>query len=159
MEDRLKFRAVLKTDKLAIIVPVQTIEQDGYIIDAYEANKVFEEKYPDESTWDFWDEIEKQDYIQEFSKDSDILITKNFKNIMQCTGRKDSEGKLIYGGDILKTKCNQILCVEWHEKLASFGLRTNKWVFTHFFGEAVDPEDTKIIGNIFENPELLEGRN
>ena len=27
---------------------------------------------------------------------------------------------------------------------------------SHFFGEACDPEDVEIVGNIFDNPELLE---
>lgn len=25
----------------------------------------------------------------------------------------------------------------------------------HFFGESIDPEDVEVVGNIFDNPELL----
>lgn len=72
--------------------------------------------------------------------------------LMQFTGLLDCNGKEIYEGDILKD--NIIVC--WREDLASFALRKEGWLYDHFFGEAIDAGSTEIIGNIFQNPELLK---
>lgn len=40
------------------------------------------------------------------------------------------------------------------EKYASWTLTRKGWMYNHFFGEAQDPEECVIIGNIFDNPEL-----
>ena len=50
--------------------------------------------------------------------------------ICQCTGLRDNE------------------------KYASWTLTRKGWMYNHFFGEAQDPEECVIIGNIFDNPEL-----
>jgi len=70
---------------------------------------------------------------------------------MQFTGLKDKNGKEIYEGDILAG--GMIVC--WRDDLASFALRKEGWAYDHYFGEAIDAGNTEIIGNIYENPELL----
>jgi hypothetical protein len=45
--------------------------------------------------------------------------------------------------------------VSWNPHFASFCLDRSGWMFTHYFREAVNPEQVEIIGNIWENPELL----
>ena len=82
---RFKFRAALKGAKYSIIVPVEQILTDGYIIHLADAQRAFEKKYPDSCFWDLIDEIKKQDYIQEVSDDCDLIITKDFTNLMQTT--------------------------------------------------------------------------
>lgn len=80
--------------------------------------------------------------------------------LVQSTGLLDKQGKEIFEGDVLKrwsVYSDEILIVHWHE--AGFRL--------FYPGDSFDqsnPVDTldweaefdEIIGNIYENPELLE---
>lgn len=78
------------------------------------------------------------------------------KILMQFTGLKDANGKDIYEGDILQSKGGDIMRVNWNEKFASFCLDKKGWLFSHYFGEAVDPNDCEVIGNIHEHPHLIK---
>lgn len=78
--------------------------------------------------------------------------------INQATGLLDKNGKKIFEGDITKDSTGLCL-VGWNKDLASFCLRRKGWAFQHFFGEAVDPTDVEVIGNIYENSELLEEKS
>ena len=75
--------------------------------------------------------------------------------ICQCTGLKDKNGNLIWENDILNSGN---LVVTWREELASYCLTKKGWMYQHFFGEAVDACDCEVIGNIFDNPELIHER-
>ena len=79
-----------------------------------------------------------------------------YGNIMQFTGLKDKNGVDIYEGDIVQSKSGDIMRVSWNEKFASFCLDKKGWLFSHYFGEAVDPNDCEIIGNIHEHPHLIK---
>lgn len=68
-------------------------------------------------------------------------------DLMQYTGLKDKNGVEIYEGDILKGK-NGNYSVVWSDNLMQW--TTNKRLMLWAFNE---PE---VIGNIMENPELLE---
>ena len=72
--------------------------------------------------------------------------------ICQCTGLKDKNGNLIWENDILNSGN---LVVTWREELASYCLTKKGWMYQHFFGKAVDACDCEVIGNIFDNSELI----
>lgn len=76
--------------------------------------------------------------------------------VMQFTGLHDKEGKEIYKGDIIVSNGGDVMLVGWREDLASFVLQKQGWAYDHYFGEAVDAGNTKIIGNIHQNPEILK---
>lgn len=74
--------------------------------------------------------------------------------IEQYTGLKDKNGKEIYGGDILDDGEGHIGKVLYNERIASFAYEWGNCGST-FMG--LYTSDMKVIGNVHENPELLEG--
>lgn len=74
--------------------------------------------------------------------------------LCQFTGLTDKNDQKIWENDILD--CGNKLRVSWNHFKASWVLSKKGWMYNHFFGEAVEPEDVEVIGNIFDNPELLE---
>ena len=73
--------------------------------------------------------------------------------IMQCTGLKDKAGKLIFEGDIAIVE--GIVCViKWDNDKCAFFAETASEYFA--FEEDITIEDFEIIGNIYQNPELME---
>lgn len=64
----------------------------------------------------------------------------------QCTGLKDKNGRLIYEGDIVKFE-NETSEVKWC---------INGFAIDDGIQYLVDDMDIEVIGNIHENPELME---
>jgi len=77
---------------------------------------------------------------------------------LEATGLNDKNGRMIYEGDIVQ-EGDCVMVIEWVATLASFCLTKEEWMHPHFFGEASEPSDCEVIGNIYENPSLLVGES
>ena len=78
--------------------------------------------------------------------------------LMQCTGLKDKNGKLIYEGDIVKNWDNLIYQIIWLGDCACFmveNIRSKNKLSIYALISLQN--NLEIVGNIYENPELLEG--
>lgn len=121
---------------------------------------LFRGKRKDNGEWVYGDyhtysEKGKTDYYVGFSgTDSDPCLVIP-ESVGQFTGLTDKNGVMIFEGDILKTETDKNMVVSWNKKFASFCIDRDGWAFSHWFGEACDPEYIEVIGNITDNPELL----
>lgn len=82
--------------------------------------------------------------------------------LMQSTGLKDKNGKEIYDGDIVKFyDCDDdvyVTPVVWDKNYACFGVSfSGKYPISFDYLEEFYTElkDIEVVGNIYENPELL----
>ena len=81
--------------------------------------------------------------------------------ICQCIGLKDKNGKLIWENDIMEAHIDE----DFPEDVSRFKVEWNGkgWVENHpdcvdrEYLDDFDTEHFKVVGNIFDNPELLEG--
>lgn len=120
--------------------------------------------------WDFvisnsWHRCEKSTgngLLGSGSNEAEMLVPAvRYDNLMQYTGLKDKNGTEIYEGDIYKVANNQEYIVKWCDSMearnesyyACFILWMNEDTFFPFDEFAV--KEGKLIGNIYEHPELL----
>lgn len=101
-------------------------------------------------------------YADDFEDNEDcpsLDIVRNFEEveIMQSTGLKDKNGTEIYEGDILKTRTKGFVAVriELGNAMVTYqsGVNTRTTLVLSSF---LDKYKVKVIGNIYENMELLE---
>lgn len=86
----------------------------------------------------------------------------NYDTIGQFTGLCDSKGNQIYEGDILRfgNSPSGVCEVKWNKMISAFCIRFyfEKELGVRPLGEwAICERSVEIIGNIYDNPELLEG--
>lgn len=129
MEDRYLFKA--KFDDSDRWVKGQLVEvNDTYLIIPNHASKIL-------SGW--------------FSTSNIIEVKKD--TICQCTGLKDKNGKLIWENDVVKinnSKVNTLITFRDFEIICTI---PNEKYYKHRLEYDTEYE---VIGNIFDNPELLE---
>ena len=88
----------------------------------------------------------------------ETLICKlDLNNLIQCSGLKDKNNKLIYEKDIIKCSyCNEaaIGVVEWDSESMQFVLKVKEDFYSFIPKTILDK--IEILGSIYENPELLD---
>lgn len=138
-----RYRAWLKEDK-------EMIEVDDIIAINFEEKEIcvqtiyFEQGLPDSRDLDYYGF-------------DDIVL-------MQSTGLTDSAGKEIFEGDILSIETdeeNVKVEVSWDSKHALFVFESKKYNEKEALGELFEDSSYpfKIIGNVWEDGELLDGEN
>lgn len=77
------------------------------------------------------------------------------ETVGQYTGLTDKNGAKIFEGDIISFECSGCALITWDDDDARFVIlydENDKTDFSAFWGK-----DVEIIGNIHDNPELLDG--
>jgi len=119
--------------------------QNFRFYDRFNSLMVYSSEY--ESLADFFEDYEK------------AVKGENAPVLIQSTGLNDKNGKEIFEGDLIKGKFGDIMSVLWDDGFASFCLSKPGWAYLHYFKEAVDAEKCEVIGNIYDNKELLNEKD
>jgi len=88
--------------------------------------------------------------VDDKNENEDWLFTKDFV-IQQFTGLKDKNDREIYEGDIIKGP-HDFGPGGWHERTGTIEFHK----FNGYSWEYWDIKHIEVVGNIFENPELLK---
>lgn len=87
-----------------------------------------------------------------------MLAAVDPKSISQYTGLKDKNGKKIYEGDIIKSNHNRSFYkVYWEDYRFTIEDKWGNLIKPH--QRAIDHFECEIVGNRWDNPELLEDRD
>lgn len=100
-------------------------------------------------------------YIRDIKKNVMVFINDE-STICQCTGLKDKNGKLIWENDIVRDEYGNFYKAIWYNNYYEFCWVCIKSNIEIFVGDKYDllsitkSFEIEVIGNIFDNKELLE---
>lgn len=110
-----------------------------------------------------WNQYTNQNYGID-GEEGHYPVNKGY-TIQQFTGIKDKNGREIYEGDIIIFHKLHAPCREYPNGFSAFITKEIKWNEEGYwegivnFNMGYDSNNREVIGNIFENPELLEVKN
>ena len=111
-----------------------------------------------------WNDSEKRmttpfAWVNESNLLSCCMCSAPTEPLMQFTGLKDCGGVEIYDGDIVSDHVG-IGVVEYSDRKAAFRVNYNDGIAKWFIDYILkgEKESIKVIGNIYQNPELLGGK-
>ncbi len=102
------------------------------------------------------DEDGEIEEIEVWSEDDINFYSVDPSTVCQCTGLKDKNGKLIWENDIVSycdcTKEDYV--ISWEQNKACFEYQQYSCSMMNF--DELSSCEVEVIGNVFDNPELLE---
>ncbi len=106
-----------------------------------------------------WDKAHKEMLEWKQVKDKMVFTDVDDKNLvfLQYTGILDKNGKKIYENDIVKNRSNgKVYVVKWNGCSSAFLMRDvdNQYKSLYFANQSLGRYE--VIGNIYEQPELIE---
>lgn len=100
-------------------------------------------------------EFQEKDYLYEFAEKENYVL-------MQCTGLKDKNGTLIYEGDIVTFEKSENAgklrkgVVKYYKPYCWFFIEVSENKWARPFNAIPNRQYLEVIGNIYENKELLD---
>jgi uncharacterized phage protein (TIGR01671 family) len=118
------------------------------------SNRELKFKFLDVKNNKFWINGKGWDLYSLFVSYREQIADKENYQLIEFTGLADKNGKEIYEGDILKDSNGTLTEIKFGE----FNCGCCDYIYGFTFGRYQN-KDQEVVGNIFENPELLKNNS